>query len=73
MVRYKHSPPDSVTLAEEMNQTTLPKVNALDPVNEENIEILNTIRPSIKKSFNLAAYVNSSETLQQLLKLQVNW
>lgn len=30
------------------------------------------IRPSLKRSFNLAAYVNVSETLQQLLKLQVD-
>lgn len=34
--------------------------------------MVNHIRPSLKKSFNLAAYVNVSETLQQLLKLGVD-
>lgn len=44
----------------------------MDKVDENNIEFLNTIGPSLKKSFNLAAYVNKSETLQQLVKLNVD-
>lgn len=36
------------------------------------MEIINHIRPTLKKSFNLAAYVNVSDTLQQLLKLNVD-
>lgn len=36
------------------------------------VERINIISPSLKKSFNLAAYVNHSETLQNLLKLNVN-
>lgn len=46
--------------------------NALDLVSEENVSVVAHIRPSLKRSFNLAAYVNVSETLQQLLKLQVD-
>jgi len=41
-------------------------------VNEEGVDFINHIRPSLKKSFNLAAYVNSSDTLQQLVKLNVD-
>lgn len=41
-------------------------------MDENNIEFLNTIAPSLKKSFNLAAYVNKSETLKQLVKLNVD-
>lgn len=44
----------------------------MDLVNETNIELINSIRPSLKKSFNLAAYVNISDTLQQLVKLNVD-
>lgn len=50
----------------------LPRHNALDLVSEENVSVVAHIRPSLKRSFNLAAYVNVSETLQQLLKLQVD-
>lgn len=50
----------------------LSRYNALDLVTEENVSVVNHIRPSLKKSFNLAAYVNVCETLQQLLKLGVD-
>lgn len=46
--------------------------NALDKINDDNVQFLNEIRPSLKKSFNLAAYANVSDTLQQLVKLNVN-
>ena len=48
------------------------RFDALDIVNDQNVEVINHIRPTLKKSFNLAAYVNVSETLQQLLKLEVD-
>lgn len=48
------------------------RCNALDTLNADNVELLNEIRPNLKKSFNLAAYVNVSETLQQLVKLNVD-
>ncbi|OTF76889.1 mTERF domain-containing protein 1, mitochondrial-like protein [Euroglyphus maynei] len=51
---------------------SIPKWNALDKINDDNVEFLNEIRPSLKKSFNLAAYANVSDTLQQLVKLNVN-
>ncbi|XP_027202749.2 mitochondrial transcription termination factor 3 [Dermatophagoides pteronyssinus] len=51
---------------------SIAKCNALDTINADNVELLNEIRPNLKKSFNLAAYVNVSETLQQLVKLNVD-
>lgn len=42
------------------------------PVVADKTPILNTIAPSVKKSYNFAAYVNESRTLQELLKLGVS-
>lgn len=58
------------SITNQLNETE--KINALDKIHAQNIDFLNEIGPSLKKSFNLAAYVNSSETLQQLLHLGVD-
>lgn len=48
------------------------RINPLDPVDESSIEFVNQISPALRKSFNLAAYVNVSETLQKLIQLNVD-
>lgn len=48
---------------------------ALDPfvkVNHDQLGFLDTLQPPAKRSFNFAAYVNESETLQALIKLGVS-
>ncbi|KAH7641594.1 mterf domain-containing protein 1 [Dermatophagoides farinae] len=59
-----------ISLSKELD--SIPKLNALDTINDDNVQFLNEIRPVLKKSFNLAAYVNVSDTLQQLVKLKVD-
>lgn len=54
---------------------TLKEDSVLSPfstVNEEQKLFLEELKPPIKKSFNLAAYVNESKTLQELIKLGVS-
>lgn len=41
-------------------------------MSSKNIDLINQISPSMKKSFNLAAYVNKSKTLQELVKLNTD-
>lgn len=49
-------------------QTESNRINILERVNED----VSEITPYFPKSFNLAAYVNTSETLQNLVHLNVN-
>lgn len=44
----------------------------MDILDESNIDFVNDVGPTLKQSFNLAAYVNSSETLQKLVQLNVD-
>lgn len=48
--------------------------NLLKPINDPEIfqSIAENVAPNLKPTFNLAAYVNKSETLQQLIKLGVD-
>ncbi|UXI21400.1 Down syndrome cell adhesion molecule-like protein 1 [Sarcoptes scabiei] len=50
------------------------ELNALSEVEKDSfaLDFLNSIAPPLKKSFNLAAYINRSITLQKLLQLDVN-
>lgn len=47
-------------------------LNPFSAINEEQKLFLEELRPPIKRSFNLAAYVNQSKTLQELIKLGVS-
>lgn len=49
-------------------QTESNKINILERINKD----VSDITPYFPKSFNLAAYVNTSETLQNLVNLNVN-
>lgn len=40
--------------------------------NDEALNFIENLKPPLKRSFNLAAYANSSETLQELVKLGVS-
>lgn len=47
-------------------------LNPFSKVNQANKQFLEELRPPAKRSFNLAAFVNNSNTLQELLKLGVS-
>lgn len=48
------------------------KVDPFSSANSSTQLFVDDIRPPLKRSFNLAAYVNTSETLQELIKLGVS-
>lgn len=47
-------------------------LNPFSTINEEQKYFLDELKPPVKRSFNLAAYVNESRTLQELIKLGVS-
>uniref|UniRef100_A0A6G1SEP3 mTERF domain-containing protein 1, mitochondrial n=1 Tax=Aceria tosichella TaxID=561515 RepID=A0A6G1SEP3_9ACAR len=47
-------------------------LNPFSKLDQTKKAFVEDLRPPLKRSFNLAAYVNSSETLQQLIKLGVS-
>lgn len=49
-----------------------PTLNPFGKVDQNQISFLEQLRPPTKRSFNLAAYVNESVTLQELIKLGVS-
>lgn len=48
------------------------ELNPFSPVTVENKEFLNELTPAIKRSYNFAAYIRDSITLQELVKLGVS-
>lgn len=61
-----------VQTEEQFNVESRLILNPFEEVNEANKTYLEQLRPPPKRSFNLAAYVNISKTLQELLKLGVS-
>lgn len=62
----------STSEANEEREHQLSTLNPFSQANQDTVGFLNDLKPPIKRSFNLAAYVNHSHTLQELLKLGVS-
>lgn len=48
------------------------ELDPFQPIDSEAIQYLQDLNPPMKRSYNLASYVNHSRTLQELLKLEVS-
>lgn len=57
---------------DERSKSSSLALNPFDVVKEDQITFLEQLRPPAKRSFNLAAYVNDSRVLQELIKLGVS-